>query len=105
MLPFNFGEDELNLDDSISVTCSITKGDSPLKIWWNFHEEGTDTYPYNLTSNDGVVITQANQKVSMLSFEALKARHRGNYTCLARNRAGIASHSSYLAINGQNFLF
>lgn len=104
MLPFNFGEEELNIDDSISVTCSITKGDTPLKIWWNFHEEGVETFPYNLTSNDGIIITQSNQKVSMLSIEALKGRHRGNYTCYARNRAGITSHSSYLAINGQIFL-
>jgi hypothetical protein len=100
MLPFNFGEDDFNIDDSISVTCSITKGDLPLKIWWNFQEEGLDTFAYNLSSNDGIVITQSNQKVSMLSIEALKARHRGNYTCFAQNRAGSTSHSAYLAING-----
>jgi hypothetical protein len=101
-VPFNFGEEELNIDESTSVICSITKGDLPLKIWWTFKEDGFDVFPYNLTSNDGIVITQNNQKVSMLSIEAVKARHRGNYTCYAQNRAGISSFSSNLAINGQH---
>jgi hypothetical protein len=100
MLPFTFGEEELNIDDSVSAICSITKGDLPLKIWWTFKEEGEDSFTYNLTTNDGIVITQSNQKVSMLSIEALRARHRGNYTCFAQNKGGSASHSSYLAING-----
>jgi hypothetical protein len=103
MPPFNFGEEELNIDDSVSVTCSITKGDLPIQIWWTFLEENSHSEPkfaYNLTTNDGIVITRASQKISMLVFEAVKARHRGNYTCYAQNRAGLVSHSSYLTING-----
>lgn len=103
MPPFNFGEEELNIDDSVSVTCSITKGDLPLHIWWTFLEASSaseNTFPYNLTTNDGIVISRANPKISMLYIESLKARHRGNYTCFAQNRAGLVSHSSYLIING-----
>lgn len=103
MPPFNFGEEELNIDDSVSVTCSITKGDLPLQIWWTFLEASAGSnvnFAYNLTTNDGIVITRASQKISMLVIEALKARHRGNYTCFAQNKAGLASHSSYLTING-----
>lgn len=105
IVPFNFGEEELNIDDSTSIVCSITKGDLPLKIWWTFKEDGIETFPYNLSSNDGIVITQNNQKVSMLSIESVKARHRGNYTCSASNRAGISTYSSSLAINGYYKLF
>lgn len=99
IVPFSFGEEEFNIDESISATCSVTKGDIPLKLWWTFNDDNDKT-SYNLSTNDGIVITRASQKVSSLLIEAVKARHRGNYTCYAQNRAGSASHSSYLAING-----
>lgn len=79
--------------------CSITKGDLPLKIMWLF-QGVDDTSPYNLSSNDGVIITKPSQKMSVLAIEAVKARHRGNYTCIASNKAGLAQHSAYLSING-----
>ena len=97
--PFSFAEDELNLDDSIMASCSVIKGDLPLNIWWQFHGE-FDELPYNLTTNDGVVVSRNNPKFSILSIEAVKARHRGNYTCYASNKGGVAQYSSYLAING-----
>jgi hypothetical protein len=55
---------------------------------------------YNITTSDGVVITRTSQKVSTLAIDAVKARHRGNYTCFASNKGGFANHSAYLAING-----
>lgn len=65
IVPFSFGQDELNLDESISATCSITKGDLPLKIWWTF--TGEENYiGFNLTTNDGIVITKTNQKLACL---------------------------------------
>lgn len=70
-------------------------------LWWTFDDD-LDKLQYNLTTNDGIVITRASQKVSTLLIEAVKARHRGNYTCYAKNRAGLASYSSHLAINGRN---
>jgi hypothetical protein len=102
IVPFSFGEDEFNIDDSVSAICSITKGDLPLKVWWTFKEDspGFETFAYNLTTNDGIMVTRNSQKVSTLLIEALKARHRGNYTCYAENKGGSVSHSAYLAING-----
>lgn len=100
VVPFSFGEEELNLDESVSATCSVTKGDLPLNIWWTFHSDHENSSE-NLTTNDGIVIIRASQKISTLGIEAVKARHRGNYTCIVQNRAGIAAHSAYLAINGQ----
>ena len=46
------------------------------------------------------MITRTTQKISMIAIDAVKARHRGNYTCYAQNRAGVAQQSSYLSING-----
>lgn len=69
-----------------------------MQIWWTF----IDGYELekNLTTNDGVEILRRGQKVSMLSIEAVKARHRGNYTCHAQNKAGTTLQSAQLAING-----
>lgn len=92
----------MNLDESISAVCSVTKGDAPIKIWWAFKGDH-DKFTYNLTSDDGVMITRSGQKVSMLTIDAVKARHRGNYSCFASNPGGVAHQSSYLAINGSIF--
>lgn len=104
IVPFNFGDEELNIDESISAMCSITKGDMPLKVWWTFQEDNQN-FSYNLTTNDGIVITRNSKKISSFMIEALKARHRGNYTCFVQNKAGTTSHSAYLAINGLNLIF
>jgi Immunoglobulin I-set domain len=55
----------------------------------------------NLSTNDGLMITRNSQKISMLAIDAVKARHRGNYTCFAENRGGVAQHSAFLQINGE----
>lgn len=92
----------MNLDDAVSATCTITKGDLPMKIWWtlvdDFHGDSK-----NLSTNDGIVITRASQKLSLLNIDAVKARHRGNYTCFAMNKAGVSQHSAFLYINGESF--
>jgi len=96
---FSFGEEEINLDETVTVTCTITKGDAPIHVWWTLSdtESGMDR---NLSSNDGVVISRSSQKISMMAIEAVKARHNGNYTCHAQNKAGVTQHSAFLAING-----
>ena len=97
-MPFDFGADEVNLDEMVSATCTVNKGDFPIDIMW-IHAD-TSGVERKLTTNDGVVITRTNQRISMLSIEAVKARHRGNFTCIAKNRAGSSQHSAVLAING-----
>ena len=99
IIPFSFGEEELNLDESVSTMCSISKGDLPIAIWWQFHETD-ESLQYNLTTNDGIVISRPSNKISILAIDAVKSRHRGNYTCFASNKAGVAQYSTYLAING-----
>lgn len=89
----------MNLDEAVAITCIVTKGDLPIHIWWTLKDEFSEMR--NLTTNDGVMITRNSQKVSVLTIEAVKRRHRGNYTCHAMNKAGIAEHSAYLQINGQ----
>lgn len=83
--------------------CSVNKGDLPIKIWWTLSESEHD-YPRNLSTNDGVVIAQTGNKLSVLNIESVNGRHRGNYSCHAKNKAGIVHHSAYLAINGDHFI-
>jgi len=95
----SFGDEEINLDETVSASCTIVKGDLPLQIWWSVFDNDLG-FERNLTTNDGVMITRNSQKISFLAIDAVKARHRGNYTCHASNKAGNSQHSAYLAING-----
>jgi Immunoglobulin domain len=97
--PFYFGDDEdVNFDEAVALTCIITKGDTPIEIWWTFVDFIGSTK--NLTSGNGVVITRTSQKLSVLNIDAVRGHHRGNYTCSAKNKAGISQHSAFLSING-----
>jgi hypothetical protein len=100
ILPFSFGDEEVNFDETVSATCTITKGDLPIHIWWTLADSYDSIAEYNISSNDGIVISKAGNKLSVLNIEAVKARHRGNYSCYARNKAGVAKHSAYLSVNG-----
>jgi hypothetical protein len=97
--PFSFGDDEMNLDDAVSAVCTVTKGDLPITIWWTLVDDFNGSEK-NLSTNDGVVITRSSQKLSLFNIDAVKGRHRGNYTCHAKNKAGITQHSTFLHING-----
>lgn len=89
----------MNPDDAVSVVCSITKGDLPITIWWTFLDD-LSKEERNLSSNDGLMIMRSSLKLSVLSIDAVKARHRGNYTCFAKNKAGVSQYSTFLFING-----
>lgn len=74
-----------------------------MQIWWTI--TSTDGETKNLTTNDGIVITRNNQRISMLSIESVQPRHRGSYTCKAMNRAGVSEHTAQLAIKGTFWRF
>ena len=103
IVPFNFGTEQIYLDESITATCSIIKGDLPLNVWWTLTNSFSNI-EYNLTSNDGVMITSYSKKVSLLTIESVKARHMGNYTCYAQNKAGLTQYNANLLINGESLM-
>lgn len=100
IVPLNFGDEQIYLEESATATCGITKGDLPLVIWWTFSNHKDEQM--NLTSSDGVIITRNSQKLSVLNIDTVKARHRGNYTCFAKNKGGVSQNSAYLSINGES---
>lgn len=76
-----------------SVMCTVNKGDLPINISWTLNGRILD-------SADGVSIMQTNKRISQLSIDSASAEHTGNYTCIAQNLAGSASHTTSLHVNG-----
>jgi hypothetical protein len=97
--PFSFGEEEFNLDDAVSATCTVTKGDLPLKLYWSFKSKNSE-FPVNLTTGDGIVITRPGQRSISLNIDAIKSHMVGTYECVASNVGGSTNQSAYLSING-----
>lgn len=88
-----------------SVTCAVVKGDTPIDIVWKLNNN-------RISTNDGILIMRGGQRNSLLSIDLVNSRHAGNYTCIAKNTAGIVQHSTELFVNGSiiflyiyNFLF
>ncbi|XP_050573275.1 cell adhesion molecule Dscam2 isoform X39 [Bombus affinis] len=91
--PFVITEEPANWGDSISVVCAILKGDLPIEITWALNGE-----PIGRDRSD-INILATTRKNSILSIESVAARHAGEYTCSASNKAGATSHSATLAVN------
>lgn len=91
--PFDFGEEVLNAGDTVSLTCTVGKGDIPLVIKWKLNDKP-------LNSADGVIINRNGKRISVLSIENVQHDHIGNYTCIAENQAGRSSHTAVLNVNG-----
>lgn len=91
--PFYFGDDVLNAGETLSTTCTVAKGDLPLKIHWMLNDR-------ELNSGNNVFISRSGKRISLLSIENVQHEHIGNYTCIAENEAGISSHSAVLTVNG-----
>lgn len=96
IVPFDFGEEPTNFEDSVSVNCLISTGDMPVDINW-LHNNKT-MQPFGT----GVTILKNGKRVSVLTIDAVHAGHVGVYTCVAKNRAGQANHSAELHVNGGN---
>lgn len=91
--PFDFGEEILNAGDTVSLTCTVGKGDLPLKIHWQLNNKPLNT-------GNGLFINRNGKRISVLSIENVQHEHIGNYTCVAENEAGQSSHSAILNVNG-----
>lgn len=96
--PFAIAEEPANWGDSISVVCAILKGDLPIEITWALNGE-----PIRPDRSD-INILATTRKNSILSIESVAARHAGEYTCSASNKAGATSYSAILAVNGTSCL-
>jgi hypothetical protein len=94
MLPLSFGSSILNEGSFAQLTCVVTEGDEPLTISWSFHG-------HNLTSDLGIKTTEIGTRTSFLMIPSVAHKHVGNYTCKSINKAGFASNTAELKVNGR----
>lgn len=91
--PFSFGDEPMNQDEPVSISCTISGGDLPINVRWSLNGGEIESWHEILTETRG-------KRINVLMIESLKAKHAGNYSCIAENAAGIVEHSSELIVNG-----
>lgn len=90
---FSFGDESIPEGETASVQCVVQKGDLPMNILW-LHNG------YMMGDNFGVNIAQMSPRISYLNIDSVEARHSGNFTCQATNKAGQDEYTSELHIDG-----
>lgn len=85
----------MNYDETTSVQCTISGGDLPISFTWLLNGAEVDSFL-------DVSIEKRGKRISSLMIESLTAKHSGNYTCRAKNVAGVAEHTSNLIVNGSS---
>lgn len=91
--PFVISEKPANWGDTVTATCTMLKGDSPIQIEWALNGEP-------IPSNYPDISIATSRRVSLLTIDAVTASHAGEYTCAASNAAGGTSFTAMLAVNG-----
>ena len=76
-----------------SLMCSINKGDYPIKIIWTHNGLPVD-------SKQDVSVSRTTRRIATLSIDSVQAEHAGEYSCIAKNKAGVANYSAVLNVNG-----
>lgn len=93
IVPF-YLDDVIYSGESVQLQCHVSKGDLPLHISWNFHGQ-------ELSSHLGITTMRAGDRTSLLSISSVTSRHSGNFTCIATNKAGVATHVATLNVKGR----
>lgn len=83
----------MNSGDTVSVQCTISGGDLPVKTAWTVNGLPIEPYMEILTEKRG-------KRITILTIESVSAKNAGIYTCIVENVAGIANHSAELIVIG-----
>lgn len=95
MKPFSF-EGESNVGETAQLTCHVIKGDTPLEISWVFQGPDGRVQPMP----QPIIENKIGKKITMLEILAVTEYHRGSYSCIAKNRAGVVNQTAFLMVNG-----
>jgi hypothetical protein len=91
--PFSFPSDIVDEGSFVQVTCSVVKGDEPLKITW--HLQGAV-----VSSEPSLSTTMIGTRTSILIISQVGYRHAGLYACRAENPSGVSTYTAELRVNG-----
>lgn len=90
-MPFDVDQ-ALFSGESVQMMCHSSKGDTPLEVYWEFNGK-------RLSKELGT-FSKVGDRSSVLVLPSVTGAHTGNYTCIAKNRAGVASYTTILKIIG-----
>jgi hypothetical protein len=94
IVPFTFGNEASNEGDFVQVTCNVKRGDEPLTVSWSLKGDVISSEPSITTSMIGT-------RTSILMISSVGYRHSGQYTCTAKNSAGVDHFTTDLKVNGK----
>lgn len=90
-------DENLKLGQRVSMLCSATDGDLPMRITWF-----RDDTPLGLLGGDSISITEIGSYESVLRIDNLRPEHNANFSCVAENGAGKAQLSQTLRVKGKS---
>ena len=93
VLPLSFGKEIMSEADFAQLSCIAAKGDQPLTFAWSFHGS-------SITNDLDIITTPIGSKGSMLVISSVDYKHRGKYSCTAKNSAGARTQTAELKVNG-----
>jgi Down syndrome cell adhesion protein len=98
IMPFSFAA---NLQEGMraSVTCTVTTGDSPLRLVWM--KDGRVIEPIGSSLTSGAVVERVDEFISTLVFRPLAQSHSGLYSCVASNEAASVNYTVALSVDGK----
>lgn len=92
IMPFEI-EESVFYGESVQMTCHASKGDRPMSIFWTFGGQ-------DLSTVSGIKTLKIAEQTSILTIASVTGAHSGNYTCIAKNKAGEHRYSTPLHVNG-----
>lgn len=96
--PFSITDNTLNEGGSTKILCTVSSGDMPIYFVWTKNGHLMNAHKNNLK------VQQLDELTSIFSLTRVSLEDAGNYSCIAKNEAGSASHTAFLKVMGKIFL-
>lgn len=94
--PFSITDNTLNEGGSTKILCTASSGDLPMRFVWTKNGRMVNT-----TNGNNFKIRQLDEMTSIFSLTRVSLEDTGNYSCVAQNEAGSASHTASLKVTGK----